>query len=65
MILMEEQLLTVEEVAEKLRKRPFTVRRLLREGKIPAYKMEGTWLVRSDDLIKYIEAQKYPKPEER
>jgi len=60
----EEQLLTVEEVAQKLRKQPFTVRRFLREGKIPAYKMQGTWLVRSSDLDRFIEAQKYRKPEE-
>ncbi|MEW6409622.1 MAG: helix-turn-helix domain-containing protein [Nitrospirota bacterium] len=34
---------TVEEVAEALRLHPYTVRRLSREGKIPAFKFGGQW----------------------
>lgn len=64
MILMEEQLLTVEEVAQRLRKRPFTVRRMLRDGELPAYKIHGEWRVKSRDLDRFIEAQQYQKPEE-
>jgi len=63
-ILMEEQLLTVEEVAQRLRKRPFTVRRMLRDGELPAYKIHGEWRVKSSDLDTFIEAQQYQKPEE-
>jgi len=33
----------VEEVSEYLRIHPYTVRRLCREGKIPAFKVGGQW----------------------
>lgn len=34
---------TVEEVAEALKLHPYTIRRLSREGKIPAFKFGGQW----------------------
>ncbi len=34
---------TVEEVAKALKLHPYTVRRLVREGKIPAFKVGGQW----------------------
>ena len=34
---------TVDEVAEALKIHPYTVRRLVREGKIPAFKIGGQW----------------------
>lgn len=34
---------TVEEVAEALKLHPYTIRRLCREGKIPAFKFGGQW----------------------
>jgi excisionase family DNA binding protein len=38
-----EQAYTVEEVAKALKLHPYTVRRLSREGKIPAFKFGGQW----------------------
>ena len=34
---------TVEEVAKVLRAHPYTVRRLCREKKVPAFKFGGQW----------------------
>ena len=34
---------TVEEVAQALKLHPYTIRRLSREGKIPAFKFGGQW----------------------
>ncbi len=60
MISMEEKLLTVEEVAEKIRVTPYTVREYLKKEVIPAYKLEdGTWLVRESDVMAYLEKRKY------
>ena len=41
---------TVEEVAEALKIHPYTVRRLSREGKIPAFKFGGQWRFKKDDI---------------
>ena len=61
---MEEQLLTVKEVAEHIRKRPFTVRRYLRDGVIPAIKMDdGTWLVRASDVDAFLKKRMRNKTE--
>ena len=37
------QVLTAEEVAEYLRIHPYTVRRLVRTGKLPGFKVGGQW----------------------
>ena len=34
---------TVEEVAQALKLHPYTIRRLSRDGKIPAFKFGGQW----------------------
>jgi len=34
---------TAQEVAEALKLHPYTIRRLCREGKIPAFKFGGQW----------------------
>ncbi len=41
---------TVEEVAEALKLHPYTIRRLSREGKIPAFKFGGQWRFRKDEI---------------
>ena len=41
---------TVDEVAEALKIHPYTVRRLVREGKIPAFKVGGQWRFRKDEI---------------
>ena len=58
MIIMDE-LLTVEEVAQKLKMHPDTVARLLRTGKIPGYKIEGSWRVKLSELEQWIEERKH------
>jgi excisionase family DNA binding protein len=45
---------TVEEVAKALKIHPYTVRRLVREGKIPAFKVGGQWRFRKDDIDKWF-----------
>lgn len=63
---MEKQLLTVEEVAQRIRRTAYTVRKYLRDGVIPAIKLEdGTWLVEASAVDAYLEKRKYQKPEER
>ena len=44
---------TAEEVAEALRLHPYTVRRLCREKRVPAFKFGGQWRFRKDDIDKW------------
>ncbi len=44
---------TVEEIAKILRLHPYTVRRLSREKKIPAFKFGGQWRYRKDEINKW------------
>ena len=41
---------TSEEIAEYLRLHPYTIRRLAREGKIPAFRAGGQWRFRKDKI---------------
>jgi len=43
-------LLTVEEVAELLQVHPDSVRRMMRQGRLPAVKIGWRWYVRRDVL---------------
>ena len=43
----------VEEVSQYLRIHPYTVRRLAREGKIPAFRVGGQWRFRKDEIDKW------------
>lgn len=52
---------TVDEVAKALKLNPYTVRRLVREGKIPGFKIGGQWRFRKEEIdrfIKNLEKQK-------
>lgn len=49
--------LTPGEVAKILKLHPFTVTRLAREGKIPAFKVGGVWRVRKDQFERWIQRQ--------
>ncbi len=49
--------LTPNEIAKILRIHPFTVTRLAREGKIPAFKVGGIWRFRKDQFEKWIASQ--------
>ncbi len=46
--------LTPSEIAKILKLHPFTVTRLAREGKIPAFKVGGVWRFRKDQFEKWI-----------
>ena len=52
--------LTPNEIAKILRIHPFTVTRLAREGKIPAFKVGGIWRFRKDQFEQWI-VQQEPK----
>ena len=46
--------LTPLEVAKSLKLHPFTVARLAREGKIPAFKVGGVWRFKKDEFEQWI-----------
>lgn len=47
---------TVDEVAEALKLHPYTIRRLSRDGKIPAFKFGGQWRFRKDEIDAWSKA---------
>ena len=49
---------TVEEVAQALKLHPYTIRRLSREGKIPAFKFGGQWRFKKEDISDLINLQR-------
>ena len=48
---------TPNDLAKILNLHPFTVTRLAREGKIPAFKVGGVWRFRKDQLEQWINRQ--------
>ena len=46
------QTYTVDEVAQALKLHPYTIRRLSREGKIPAFKFGGQWRFNKEEIQK-------------
>jgi excisionase family DNA binding protein len=54
---------TVEEVAKALKLHPYTVRRLIREGKMPAFKAGGQWRFRKDEIEKW--SKTYPSAKKK
>ena len=53
-------MLTVREVAERLKLREYTVRDYIRKGKLSAAKFGRVWRVSEEDLEKFIEERKSP-----
>lgn len=51
-------MLTIEEVAERLKLHPNTVRRYARWGKLPAVKFGRVWRVEEKDLEDFVRARK-------
>jgi excisionase family DNA binding protein len=47
-------IMTIEEVAELLKLHPLTVRRLAREGEIPAFKVGRQWRIKTELLDRWI-----------
>lgn len=52
---------TVEEVAKALKFHPYTIRRLIREGKIPAFKVGGQWRFRKDEIDNWTRNKNFHK----
>ena len=52
------KLLTLKEVAERLRLHISTVREYVKEGKITGIKFDRAWRVEEKDLEKFIKARK-------
>lgn len=59
--------MTVDELAEYLKLHPLTVRKLARDGQIPAFKVGRRWHVKRDAFEKWIEHESLEnlKPGER
>ncbi|WP_341907634.1 helix-turn-helix domain-containing protein [Polaromonas sp. YR568] len=53
----EGEVLTLDEVAAYLKAGKRTVYRLAAEGKLPGFKLGGTWRFRRSDLDKWIAAK--------
>ncbi len=49
--------LTIPEVSQKLALSEYTVRRLLREGKIKGYKKNNRWYVNQHDIVSYLKSE--------
>ena len=54
--------LTPNEVAKSLQLHPFTVTRLAREGKIPAFKVGGVWRFHKEQFIAWLVKQGHYNP---
>ena len=55
---MSDEILTVKEVADYLKLAEKTAYRLAAEGKLPGFKVGGSWRFKKDDLQQWIEQQK-------
>lgn len=55
---MTDEILTLKEVAEYLKLAEKTAYRLAAEGKLPGFKVGGSWRFKHEDLSKWIEEQK-------
>lgn len=58
---MVDQILTLKEVAEYLKLAEKTAYRLAAEGKLPGFKVGGSWRFRREDIEAWIEKQKNTK----
>jgi excisionase family DNA binding protein len=56
-----EQLLTVDEVAERLQIHPETIRRWLREGRLEGYRIsrKGGWRIRPQAVTDMLESEQF------
>jgi len=50
--------LTVEEIAKQLRVSPDTVRRWIREGRLPALDLVGQYRIRREDYERFLEQRR-------
>lgn len=55
---MTDEILTLKEVAEYLKLAEKTAYRLAAEGKLPGFKVGGSWRFRREDVQQWIDEQK-------
>lgn len=55
---MTDEILTLKEVAEYLKLAEKTAYRLAAEGKLPGFKVGGSWRFKREDVLHWIEEQK-------
>ncbi len=55
---MTDQILTLKEVAAYLKLAEKTAYKLAAEGKLPGFKVGGSWRFKSDDIERWIEEKK-------
>lgn len=55
---MSDEILTLKEVAEYLKLAEKTAYRLAAEGKLPGFKVGGSWRFKREDVLQWIEEQK-------
>ena len=55
---MSNDILTLKEVAEYLKLAEKTAYRLAAEGKLPGFKVGGSWRFKREDILQWIEEQK-------
>ena len=55
---MSDKIMTIQEVAEYLKLTEKTAYRLTSEGKLPGFKVGGSWRFKKVDLEEWIEKQK-------
>lgn len=55
---MTDEIMTLKEVAEYLKLAEKTAYRLAAEGKLPGFKVGGSWRFKREDVLVWIEKQK-------
>ena len=55
---MTDEILTLKEVAEYLKLAEKTAYRLAAEGKLPGFKVGGSWRFQREDVLNWIKEQK-------
>ena len=55
---MADEILTLKEVAEYLKLAEKTAYRLAADGKLPGFKVGGSWRFKREDIERWIEAKK-------
>lgn len=58
---MSDEILTLKEVADYLKLAEKTAYRLAAEGKLPGFKVGGSWRFKKEDVLQWIEEQKSSK----
>ena len=59
----DDDILTVKEVADYLKLKEKTAYKLVLEGKLPGFKVGGSWRIKREEMVKWIEQQHKEKGE--